>query len=65
MPPKDYSRQNPRCEQERYSCAMNKNGRCQILHDTRFKRPCPFYKTDAMIQLQLKEVNRWKRQNAV
>ena len=65
MPPKDYLKQNPRCDQKRYSCASCRGGRCTILHDTRFKRPCPFYKTDAMIQLQLREVAKWNEQNTV
>ena len=33
---------NPACEYE--SCNGNKKGRCTILTDTKFDRPCPFYK---------------------
>lgn len=34
-----------KCEQKRTKCAFNKEGRCGILEDTHFKRPCPFFKT--------------------
>ena len=44
--------QNPRCEQQRFACVMNRGGRCQVLHDTHFKRACPFYKTKAMLREQ-------------
>jgi len=55
MPPKDYSRQNPKCDQNRYSCNKNSKGRCTILHDTHFKRDCPFYKARDMVAAQLSE----------
>lgn len=32
----------PPCEWE--TCKGNKNGACMILTDTKFTRPCPFYK---------------------
>lgn len=51
----DYSfRTRPKCEQDRRACVMNKGGRCDGLEDTHFTRPCPFYKTKAMIRAQMK-----------
>lgn len=32
----------PPCEWE--TCKGNKNGACMILTDTKFTRPCPFFK---------------------
>lgn len=48
------ARQYPRCEQERFACAMCKDGRCQALHDTHFKRDCPFFKTKAQVRAEQK-----------
>ena len=48
------TRQFPRCEQRRYACVKCIDGRCMILHDTHFRRPCPFYKSRAMINAQKK-----------
>ena len=48
------ARQNPPCEQDRRACVANKGGRCSILHDTKFSRACPFYKTKAMVRAELK-----------
>jgi hypothetical protein len=42
-------KQFPECSQKRFSCVACKGGRCQILHDTHFDRPCPFYKTQAVL----------------
>lgn len=43
------------CEQNRRACVANKGGRCTILHDTHFeKKPCPFYKTKAMVAAEMK-----------
>ena len=47
-------RQLPKCEQNRRACTGNKAGRCAILHDTHFSRPCPFYKTVAMVRAEMK-----------
>ena len=33
-----------RCLQKREKCAFNRSGKCDILTDTYFNRPCPFYK---------------------
>ena len=32
------------CLQRRYDCTFNCERECEILRDTRFNRPCPFYK---------------------
>lgn len=33
-----------RCLQNKTNCMYNGEGKCNILEDTHFKRPCPFYK---------------------
>lgn len=33
-----------RCKQKREQCVFNRDGKCDILDDTNFTRPCPFYK---------------------
>lgn len=33
-----------KCIQEKYKCLFYRDGKCDILSDTHFKRPCPFYK---------------------
>ena len=53
------TKQYPKCEQERFSCAMCKDGRCQALHDTHFTRPCPFFKTKAQITAERKGLKKW------
>lgn len=32
------------CLQDRTDCVFNAYGKCEILRDTKFNRPCPFYK---------------------
>lgn len=49
-------KQCPECIQKRFSCVACKSGRCQILHDTHFDRPCPFYKTQAALDKELRLV---------
>ena len=44
----------PPCWQFKKACLAFAEGRCKILHDTNFgKKPCPFYKTKAMVNVQL------------
>lgn len=33
-----------RCQQNLDDCFAYSNGRCKVLHDTHFKRRCPFHK---------------------
>lgn len=48
-------RQFPPCRQHRAACLGYGAGRCKILHDTDFgKKPCPFYKTKAMVTAQMR-----------
>ncbi len=35
---------NPFCEQKRSDCNHNHDGRCVLLSDTHFNKPCPFHK---------------------
>ena len=48
------SKQLAPCEQQRRACVMNKGGKCSALHDTHFKRACPFFKTRAMLRAEMK-----------
>jgi len=51
-----YDRQLVPCRQNRISCKSYSKGRCRILHDTEFgEKPCPFYKTKAMVAAQLSD----------
>lgn len=34
----------PICEQKRNDCNRNHDGKCVLLSDTHFNKPCPFYK---------------------
>ena len=44
----------PPCRQFKKACLAYSGGKCKILHDTQFgKKPCPFYKTKAMVTAQL------------
>ena len=35
---------DPVCLQDRKDCNRNKDGFCVLLRDTKFNKPCPFYK---------------------
>jgi len=61
-----YDRQLVICKQERTACFAYLSGKCKVLEDTEFgKKACPFYKTPAMVNLQLKEIKQWKKRNVV
>lgn len=51
MPMAEYTnKQNPICSRHEPTCAAYSKGRCKILHDTKFTRPCPFYKTWSQVR---------------
>ena len=47
----------PECPEYRRACMAYSGGRCRCLRDTYWirqrKKPCPFYKTKAMVAAQL------------
>jgi len=51
------TRQLAPCKQKRGGCFAFTNGRCRILHDTTFKRACPFYKPRAVRTATIKKEN--------
>lgn len=54
----DYSnKQLAPCKQKRESCFAFSKGRCRVLHDTEFKRACPFYKPRAVRTASIKKEN--------
>lgn len=50
---------DPNCEGNRSDCFAFCDGKCAVLNDTRFGRPCPFYKTKK--QCEKEEKNRQER----
>lgn len=46
-----------KCLQQKTKCIFNREGKCDILADTHFKRPCPFYKERPLETIQDKMFN--------
>lgn len=41
-----YDKAEPICVQDRRDCNRYNEGYCALLTDTRFNKPCPFYKKE-------------------
>ena len=55
---KNLTSNSPVCLQQQIGCAFFTQGRCTILNDTRFNRPCPFKKTITQLH---EEKEKWSR----